>query len=251
MSGDRGSFQLGGTFGRSATTESSGTHFLRQILWLVLCKGMSNERADALNWQQRLRIAFGAATGLEYLHSGCNPAIIHRDVKSSNILLNANFEAKIADFGLSRSVISSSVTHITTAVAGTAGYLDPEYWYTSKVTEKSDVYGFGVVLFELITGQHAISTHGGESVPIVQIVVPRLSRGDINSIIDPRIQGQYEISSIWKVADTAMSCTQEKSFIRPTMRDVVAELKEAMEIEMARERSDIEYKEQNDNMTYN
>ncbi|XP_049934265.1 probable LRR receptor-like serine/threonine-protein kinase At4g29180 [Nymphaea colorata] len=107
---------------------------------------LSDERADALNWQQRLRIAFGAATGLEYLHSGCTPAIIHRDVKSSNILLNANFEAKIADFGLSKSVISSSVTHITTAVAGTAGYLDPEYWCTGKVTEKSDVYGFGVVL---------------------------------------------------------------------------------------------------------
>ncbi|XP_031487483.1 putative leucine-rich repeat receptor-like protein kinase At2g19210 isoform X1 [Nymphaea colorata] len=203
-----------------------------------LHKRLSDETADVLNWQQRLHIALDAAIGLEYLHSGCTPAFIHRDVKSSNILINENLEAKISDFGLSKSVVSDEITHITTAVAGTAGYLDPEYLYTNKVTEKSDVYGFGVVLFELITGRPAISTNvKGERVPIVQLVLPELMRGDIRSIIDPRLQGQYDINSMWKVAETAMTCTQEKSVIRPIMTEVVAELKEAMDIETSRERT--------------
>ncbi|CAN6441416.1 unnamed protein product [Victoria cruziana] len=200
---------------------------------------LSDDTGDVLNWQQRLHIALDAAIGLEYLHSGCTPAFIHRDVKSSNILINENFEAKISDFGLSKSIVADEMTHITTVVAGTAGYLDPEYFHTNKVTEKSDVYGFGVVLFELITGRAAVSTNvKGERVPLVQIVLPELKRGDIRSIIDHRLQGQYDINSIWKVAEIAMTCTEEKSIVRPTMTEVVGELKEAMEIETPRGRSE-------------
>ncbi|XP_049934471.1 putative leucine-rich repeat receptor-like protein kinase At2g19210 [Nymphaea colorata] len=203
-----------------------------------LQKLISEETAAALNWQQRLNIALDAAKGLEYLHSGCTPAFIHRDVKSSNILVNEKFEAKVADFGLSKAVVSDEVTHITTAVAGTAGYLDPEYCYTNQVTEKSDVYGFGVVLFELITGRSAISTNcNGERVPLVKLVRPELMRKDIKVIIDPRLQGQCDINSIRMVAETAMTCTEEKSVIRPTMTEVVAHLKEAMEIERSRKTS--------------
>ncbi|XP_031487489.1 putative leucine-rich repeat receptor-like protein kinase At2g19210 isoform X2 [Nymphaea colorata] len=203
-----------------------------------LQKLLSDKTANVLNWRQRLQIALDAAIGLEYLHSGCIPAFIHRDVKSSNILLNEKLEAKIADFGLSKSIISDEFSHVTTGVAGTIGYLDPEYIYTSKLTEKSDVYSFGVVLFELITGQPAIATDAeGQRFSLVQIVVSELRSGDINSIIDPRLHGQYEISSIWKVAETAMTCTSEKSVVRPTMTLVVAQLKEAMEMEASTERS--------------
>ncbi|KAJ3704088.1 hypothetical protein LUZ61_007793 [Rhynchospora tenuis] len=122
-------------------------------------------------WRQRIRIATESAQGLEYLHKGCNPPLIHRDVKMNNILLNANLEAKIADFGLSKALPSDTQSHITTLVAGTHGYLDPEYHMTSQLTEKSDVYSFGVVLLELITGQKAIiraPNHGSENTHIVQ-----------------------------------------------------------------------------------
>ncbi|KAJ3704094.1 hypothetical protein LUZ61_007799 [Rhynchospora tenuis] len=122
-------------------------------------------------WRQRIRIAMESAQGLEYLHKGCNPPLIHRDVKMNNILLNANLEAKIADFGLSKALPSDTRSHITTLVAGTHGYLDPEYHMTSQLTEKSDVYSFGVVLLELITGQKAIiraPNHGSENTHIVQ-----------------------------------------------------------------------------------
>ncbi|XP_031487919.1 probable LRR receptor-like serine/threonine-protein kinase At4g29180 [Nymphaea colorata] len=199
---------------------------------------LSEEMADTLNWQQRLNIALDAAKGLENLHSGCTPAFIHREVKSSNILINEKFEAKVADFGLSKAVVSDEITHITTVVAGTAGYLDPEYCYTNKVIEKSDVYGFGVVLFELITGRSAISTNAkGERLPLVQLVRPELMRGTIKAVIDPRLHGQYDISSMWMVAELAMTCTEEMSVIRSTMTEVVAHLKEAKEIERTREKS--------------
>lgn len=112
------------------------------------------------------------------------------------------------------------------------------YIYTNKLTEKSDVYSFGVVLFELITGQPAISTDvEGQRFSLVQHVVSELRRGDINSIIDPRLHGQYDISSVWKVAETAMTCTSEKSVGRPTMTSVVSQLKEATEIEMSNDGS--------------
>ncbi|KAA8533253.1 hypothetical protein F0562_033214 [Nyssa sinensis] len=105
-----------------------------------------------LNWLARLYIAEDAAKGLEYLHTGCNPGIIHRDVKTSNILLDINMRAKVSDFGLSRQA-EEDLTHISSVARGTVGYLDPEYYATQQLTEKSDVYSFGVVLLELISGR--------------------------------------------------------------------------------------------------
>lgn len=108
-----------------------------------------------LDWETRLKIAVGAAQGLAYLHHDCNPRIIHRDVKSSNILLDENFVAHLADFGIAKS-IPAAKTHASTYVLGTIGYIDPEYARTSRLTEKSDVYSFGVVLLELLTGKKAV-----------------------------------------------------------------------------------------------
>lgn len=108
-----------------------------------------------LDWETRLKIAVGAAQGLAYLHHDCNPRIIHRDVKSSNILLDENFEAHISDFGIAKS-LPSAKTHASTYVLGTIGYIDPEYARTSRLNEKSDVYSFGIVLLELLTGKKPV-----------------------------------------------------------------------------------------------
>jgi serine/threonine protein kinase len=108
-----------------------------------------------LDWETRMRIAVGAAEGLAYLHHDCNPRIVHRDIKSSNILLDENFEAHLSDFGTAKS-IPATKTHASTYVLGTIGYIDPEYARTSRLNEKSDVYSFGIVLLELLTGKKAV-----------------------------------------------------------------------------------------------
>ncbi|XP_020105295.1 probable LRR receptor-like serine/threonine-protein kinase At1g51880 [Ananas comosus] len=193
-----------------------------------------------LTWKQRLRISLEAAQGLEYLHKGCKPPLIHRDVKTNNILLNANLEAKVADFGLSKPFNSDAHTHVSTAVVGTPGYVDPEYYTTSQLSEKSDVYSFGIVLLEVITGQPAILP-APENAHIVQWVRQRLSRGNIESVADPRMRGEYDINCVWKAADLALKCTEQSSIQRPTMTDTVMQLKECMELEEAGERSNNYY----------
>lgn len=108
-----------------------------------------------LDWETRLKIAVGAAQGLAYLHHDCTPRIIHRDIKSSNILLDGNFEARLSDFGIAKS-IPATKTYASTYVLGTIGYIDPEYARTSRLNEKSDIYSFGIVLLELLTGKKAV-----------------------------------------------------------------------------------------------
>ncbi|CAL5443866.1 unnamed protein product [Camellia sinensis] len=187
-----------------------------------------------LTWEQRLQIAVDVAQALEYLHDGCKPPIIHRDIKTANILLNEKLQAKVADFGLSRIFPVEDGTHVSTAVVGTFGYLDPEYYITSRLTEKSDVYSFGVVLCELITGQPAIiKSHDNENTHIVQWVTPMLERGEISDIVDPRLQGDFDNNSVWKTLETAMACIPSSPIQRPTMSCVVGELKECLEIYVA------------------
>ncbi|XP_073006816.1 putative leucine-rich repeat receptor-like protein kinase At2g19210 isoform X1 [Typha latifolia] len=191
-----------------------------------------SDRARPLTWRQRLHIALESAQGLEYLHKGCKPPLIHRDVKTNNILLNANLEAKIADFGLSKAFNSDINTHVSTAVVGTPGYLDPEYYSTFQISEKSDVYSFGVVLLEVITGQPSILP-GAERVHVIHWVRQRLAKGFIETIVDERMEGKFNVNSVWKVADIALKCTAQSSNDRPTMTDVVMQLKECLELEGA------------------
>ncbi|KAF3783598.1 Receptor-like protein kinase [Nymphaea thermarum] len=183
---------------------------------------------EPLTWKRRLQIALDVATGLDYLHSGCQPSIIHRDIKSTNILLNERLEAKVADFGISRAV---DRTQISTMIVGTPGYIDPEYSETSILTKKSDVYSFGVVLFELMCGQGAILGTPDEHFHIVEWATSKIVRGDIESIIDPRIRGQHKMNSVWKVADIALASTARRSVERPSMYNILKDLKEAMEME--------------------
>ncbi|KAJ7951675.1 protein kinase family protein [Quillaja saponaria] len=196
---------------------------------------LSGEASEAklLSWEDRLRIAIDAAQGLEYLHNGCKPPIVHRDVKSTNILLNENFQAKLADFGLSKIFPADGGTHVSTIVAGTPGYLDPEYYISNRLTEKSDVYSFGVLLLEIITGQPVI-TRTQENTHISQWVSFMLAKGDIKNIVDSRLHGDVDNNSVWKAVEIAMACVSQNSAKRPTMSVVVTELKESLASELAR-----------------
>ncbi|TVU20516.1 hypothetical protein EJB05_36728, partial [Eragrostis curvula] len=187
-----------------------------------------------LSWRQRLKIAMESAQGLEYLHKGCNPPLIHRDVKAANILLNAKLEAKIADFGLTKAFNRDNETHVSTnTLVGTLGYVDPEYHATMQPTTKSDVYSFGVVLLEVITGRPAI-LRDPEPTSIIQWARQRLARGNIEGVVDSRMRGDHDVNSVWKAADIALKCTAQASAQRPTMTDVVAQLLECLELEDAR-----------------
>ncbi|KAL2547160.1 putative LRR receptor-like serine/threonine-protein kinase [Forsythia ovata] len=184
-----------------------------------------------LDWLARLRIATDAAKGLEYLHTGCNPSIIHRDVKTSNILLDINMRAKVSDFGLSRQA-EEDLTHISSVARGTVGYLDPEYYANQQLTEKSDVYSFGVVLLELISGRKPVSTEEyGADWSIVHWARSLIRKGDVISIIDPRLAGRVKVESIWRIAEVAIQCVEQHSSSRPRMQEIIVAIQEAIKIE--------------------
>uniref|UniRef100_A0A0D9Y1R2 non-specific serine/threonine protein kinase n=1 Tax=Leersia perrieri TaxID=77586 RepID=A0A0D9Y1R2_9ORYZ len=183
-----------------------------------------------LRWPERYEIAVGAARGLEYLHHGCDRPILHRDVKSSNILLDESFKPRIADFGLAKilAVTQDDVASSGGVVAGTLGYMAPEYAYTWKVTEKSDVYSFGVVLLELVTGRTPIMTEYGEGRDIVDWVARRLdSRDKVMSLLDTVIGEEWEKEEAVRVLHVAVVCTSRTPSMRPSMRSVVQMLEAA------------------------
>ncbi|XP_019057769.1 PREDICTED: receptor-like protein kinase At3g21340 isoform X2 [Tarenaya hassleriana] len=188
---------------------------------------------SALSWGTRLKIVVEAAQGLEYLHNGCKPPMVHRDVKTTNILLNEHLQAKLADFGLSRTFPTEGETHVSTVVVGTPGYLDPEYYRTNWLTEKSDVYSFGIVLLEIIMNRPVID-QSRERPHITEWVGLMLTRGDINKIMDPKLFGEYDTNSVWKVVELAMSCVNPSSSRRPNMSQVVIELNECLASENSR-----------------
>ncbi|KAM3270399.1 proline-rich receptor-like protein kinase PERK9 isoform X1 [Capsicum chacoense] len=178
-----------------------------------------------MSWATRIKIAVGAARGIAYLHEDCNPRIIHRDIKSSNILLDDNFEARVSDFGLAK-LAQDAESHITTRVVGTFGYMAPEYASTGKLTEKSDVYSFGVVLLELITGRKPVDTSqppGQEN--LVEWARPLLGRAlqkeDYDLLADPCLEKNYDGSEIFRMIEAAASCVRHSSAKRPTMGQIM------------------------------
>ncbi|XAR69028.1 Non-specific serine/threonine protein kinase [Bertholletia excelsa] len=190
----------------------------------------------SLNWIKRLEIAEDAARGIEYLHTGCIPSIIHRDLKTSNILLDRNMHAKVSDFGLSKLAVDGA-SHVSSIVRGTVGYLDPEYYISQQLTDKSDVYSFGVILLELISGQEAISNEsfGSDCRNIVQWAKLHIEKGDIQGIIDPSLHGEYDIQSMWKIAEKALMCVAPHGHMRPPMSEVIKEIQDATAIERGAE----------------
>ncbi|KAG7992329.1 hypothetical protein I3843_02G122500 [Carya illinoinensis] len=202
-----------------------------------LLQHLSGTNANILSWNERLHIAVDAAHGLEYLHNGCKPSIIHRDLKPSNILLTDHMQAKIADFGLSRAFSTDSDSHVSTRPAGTIGYLDPRSHATGNADKKSDVYSFGIILFVLISGRPAIIRGSMEDTHILDWVITMIERGDIQNIVDPRLEGEFNTNSAWKAAEIAMSCTLPTAIQRPDMSQVLIELKECLDLVMAHGRS--------------
>ncbi|XP_071710755.1 probable LRR receptor-like serine/threonine-protein kinase At1g05700 [Rutidosis leptorrhynchoides] len=197
-------------------------------------KHLFDTSSSNLDWEKRLQIGCDAARGLEYLHHGCKPPTIHRDIKCTNILLDGTFQAKLADFGLSRA-FKTECTHISTEVAGTPGYCDPEYFTSKQLTEKSDVYSFGVVLLVIVTGQPAIMKYDNDQIHISRWVHLKLTNGDVKNIVDPRLLDNFDINSAWKAVELAMSCVVDTPYERPTMNQVVMRLNDCLVTERARQ----------------
>ncbi|CAI8608066.1 unnamed protein product [Vicia faba] len=188
--------------------------------------------SNILKWNERLNIAVDAAYGIDYMHNGIKPPIVHRDLKPSNILLDDKMHAKIADFGLSRVFGNDIDSHISTRPAGTFGYLDPECQRIGNISKRNDVYSFGIILFVLITGRQAIERAGGESIHILEWVSPIIEGGDIKNIVDPRLKGEFNINSAWKVVEIAMSCILQVAAERPDISQILTGLNECLSLEM-------------------
>ncbi|KAM7526675.1 hypothetical protein LguiA_016577 [Lonicera macranthoides] len=187
------------------------------------------EKVLLVDWVSRYNVAVGVAQGLAYLHHDCRPAVIHRDVKANNILLDSNFEARIADFGLARTMVRKDET--VSMVAGSYGYIAPEYGYTLKVDEKSDIYSFGVVLLELVTGKMPLDSTFGESIDIVEWVRRKINNKavGVGEALDLDIAGEckHVQEEMLLVLRIALLCTAKLPKDRPSMRDIITMLGEA------------------------
>ncbi|XP_040377563.1 proline-rich receptor-like protein kinase PERK4 [Oryza brachyantha] len=200
---------------------------------------LHGEGLPVMPWPTRLRIALGSAKGLAYLHEDCQPRIIHRDIKSANILLDDNFEAMVADFGLAK-LTSDNSTHVSTRVMGTFGYLAPEYASSGKLTEKSDVFSYGVMLLELVTGRRPIDAshiHSAfaEDDSLVEWARPAMARaladGDYGGVADPRLEGSYDPVEMARVVASAAAAVRHTAKKRPKMSQIVRALEGDVSLE--------------------
>ncbi|GLU01267.1 hypothetical protein SLE2022_185800 [Rubroshorea leprosula] len=192
--------------------------------------GPSN--GSELSWYRRMKIALDTARGLEYLHEHHNPHIIHRDLKSSNILLDSNFNAKLSDFGLA--VIDGAQKKNDLKLSGTVGYVAPEYLLVGKLTDKSDVYAFGVVLLELLFGRKAVEKEA--SAPCQSLVtwaMPKLTdRSLLPEILDPVVKNTMDLKHLYQVAAVALLCVQPEPSYRPLITDVLHSLIPLVPVEL-------------------
>ncbi|KAJ0239054.1 Wall-associated receptor kinase-like 21 [Hirschfeldia incana] len=224
----------------------------------TLSQHLQHERGHTpLSWPLRLSIASQTANAIAHLHSSVNPPIYHRDIKSSNILLDFEFNSKVSDFGLSRLGMSTDfdVSHISTAPQGTPGYLDPQYHQDFQLSDKSDVYSFGVVLIEIISGFKVIDfTRPFTEVNLAALAIDRIGRGRVVDIIDPSLQTENDskmFASVQNLAELAFRCLSFHRNMRPTMMEVAEDLQRiklmyfGKETRNSKNRSDIDIKRLN------
>ncbi|XP_058200902.1 uncharacterized protein LOC131315714 isoform X2 [Rhododendron vialii] len=189
----------------------------------------SNTRFSPLSWEERLDMCIGAAHGLDHLHSGTGQSFIHRDVKSTNILIDENWVAKISDFGLSKGPASHSITHISTEVKGTFGYLDPDYFRNLRLTVKSVVYAFGVVLLEVLCGRPPVDSKlDSEQIGLIYWAQQCFKKGKFAEVIDPSLSGQIAQPCLKSFVALAKNCLSESPRSRPTMAEVLGRLELAL-----------------------
>ncbi|KAL1209227.1 Proline-rich receptor-like protein kinase PERK7 [Cardamine amara subsp. amara] len=188
---------------------------------------LHGKSGTVMDWPTRLKIALGSAKGLAYLHEDCHPKIIHRDIKASNILLDLNFEAKVADFGLAK-LSQDNNTHVSTRVMGTFGYLAPEYASSGKLTEKSDVFSFGVMLLELVTGRRPVDLSGDMEDSLVDWARPLCMNaaqdGEYGKLVDPFLENQYEPNQMARMVACAVAAVRHSGRRRPKMSQIVRTL---------------------------
>ncbi|KAK9984841.1 hypothetical protein SO802_034366 [Lithocarpus litseifolius] len=191
-----------------------------------------NRALPTLPWKRRLDIILGSAEGLAYLHGGLEVQVIYRDFKSSNVLLDEDFKAKLSDFGLAREGPQGDHTHVSTAVVGTYGYAAPEYVDTGHLTIQSDIWSFGVVLYEILTGRRVLERNrpAMEQKLLEWVKQFPADTNRFSMIIDPRLRNQYSIAAARKIAKLADSCLNKNAKDRPTMSQIVERLKEAIQV---------------------
>ncbi|KAF5190284.1 Receptor-like cytosolic serine/threonine-protein kinase RBK2 [Thalictrum thalictroides] len=179
---------------------------------------LHDEDSPAMSWKIRYKIALGTARGLHYLHKGCQRRIIHRDIKASNILLSADFEPQISDFGLAKWLPTQWSHHSIHPIEGTLGYLAPEYFMHGIVDEKTDVFAFGVFLLEIISGRKPVDLSHQS---LVSWAKPILNGDELEKLIDPRLGEDYDMAQLKRVAFTASLCVRTSATWRPTMSEVL------------------------------
>lgn len=196
----------------------SGLHLVLEFLPHGSLASVLHGGSDCLEWKKRFKVALGIAEGLQYLHHDCPRRIIHRDIKASNILLNANFEAQISDFGLAKWLPENWIHHIVFPIEGTFGYLAPEYFMHGIVDEKTDVFAYGVLLLEIITGRRAVDSSRQS---LVMWAKPLLEANNAKELADPRLGGDYDPIEMKHAMFTALMCIHHLPSTRPHMIRVV------------------------------
>ncbi|XP_021755894.1 probable receptor-like serine/threonine-protein kinase At5g57670 [Chenopodium quinoa] len=198
-----------------------------------LFDALHDDERKSLEWAVRYKIAIGIAKGLHYLHKCCKHRIIHRDIKASNVLLGPDYEPQITDFGLAKWVPSnkSSYQNAFLPIEGTFGYLAPEYFLHGIVDEKTDVFAFGILLLEIITGRRPIDS---STQSLLLWAMPLMENGKISELVDTRLEGEYDQDQLHKILLTASCCVRHSSTWRPSMNEVLELLSEGQNSEIAR-----------------
>ncbi|CAL1415115.1 unnamed protein product [Linum trigynum] len=204
---------------------------------------LHGENWGELNWRRRHKIAIGTAKGIEYLHKGCQRRIIHRDIKSSNVLLTEDYEPMISDFGLAKWLPTQWSHHSIGPIEGTFGHLAPEYYLHGIVDEKTDVFAFGVFLLELISGKKPVD---GSHLSLHSWAKPILKRGEVEEVVDGRLEGEYDGTELRQLAFAASLCIRPSPAWRPTMAEVLKAMVDVEEMGKERWKMPEEEEEQHD-----